>query len=179
AGGGTTNSVGALHTSANPALIKVTRQTANQITAQDVFTMLSQHTACPNSRWLISRTALPQLFGMTVSNTAFVTFLQNLRDPTVGNSLGTLLGYPVIISDFMNALGSESDLALVNPDFYAAAIRQQLTVESSIHVEFVKDLTTYRFVARGGGIPIPDGTYAYRSSGGTKVAPHSPFVTLL
>lgn len=182
-GGGTTNSVGALHTSANPALIKITRATQNSITAADAFNMMAQFTGGPNSRWFITRTGLAKLWAMNVTNTAFVTFLQNLRDPVGqagvgGGSIGTLLGYPVVVSDFMNALGSESDFALVNPDFYAAAIRQQLTVESSIHVEFVKDLTTYRFVARGGGIPIPDGTYAYRSPSGTKVAPHSPFVTL-
>lgn len=182
-GGGTTNSVGALHTSANAALIKVTRQTQNSIVALDAFNMMAQFTAGPNSRWLISRTALAKLWGMTVNNTAFVTFLQNLRDATGqagpgGGTIGTLLGYPVVVSDFMNTLGNESDFALVNPDFYAAAIRQQLTVESSIHVEFVKDLTTYRFIARGGGIPIPDGTYSYRASGSTKIAAHSPFVTL-
>jgi hypothetical protein len=53
-----------------------------------------------------------------------------------------------------------------------------LTVESSIHVKFVQDITTYRFLARGGGIPIPTSTYAYKTSAGVKVDPHSPFVVL-
>lgn len=173
-GSGTSNSLGALHAN-NAALIKVTRLQQNKINTVDVFSMYAQFTGGPNSRWFISRTALPSLFGLTVGGTSFVTFLQNLRDNPMG---ATLLGYPVVITDFSNALGSISDIALVNPDFYAAAVRQQLTVESSIHVAFTTDLVTYRFIARGGGTPIPDGTYAYRSVTGTKVAAHSPFVTL-
>jgi 3-hydroxybutyryl-CoA dehydrogenase len=71
------------------------------------------------------------------------------------------------------------DVALVNGDFYSMGLRQALTVESSIHVAFVQDVTTYRFVARGGGIPLPTSTYAYKVDGaGNKVDPHSPFVTL-
>jgi len=76
------------------------------------------------------------------------------------------------------ALGSESDFSLINPDFYALAIRKALTVESSIHYAFNTDLTTWRFVARAGGIPIPIDTYAWKSTASTKVNAHSPFVSL-
>jgi HK97 family phage major capsid protein len=89
-----------------------------------------------------------------------------------------LLGYPIVISDFLNALGSEGDIALVNPDHYAAALRKQLTVESSIHYAFINDITTWRFLARGGGIPIPTAPYAYRSVTSSNVDEHSPFVVL-
>ena len=82
------------------------------------------------------------------------------------------------LSDLMAPLGSESDISLVNGDFYAAAIREQLTVESSIHYKFKNDLTAYRFKARGGGIPIPLAPYAYKSDGTNLIAAHSPFVTL-
>jgi len=40
-------------------------------------------------------------------------------------------------------------------------------------------VTTYRFVARAGGIPIPTSTFAYKVDGsGNKVDEHSPFVVL-
>ena len=90
-----------------------------------------------------------------------------------------LLGLPVIVTDLLPTLGVKGDVALVNGDFYAMGLRQALTVESSIHFAFVNDVTTYRFVARGGGIPLPTSTYAYKVDGsGNKVDPHSPFVVL-
>lgn len=175
AGGGTTAPVGALHTSANTALLKVTRQTQNAIEAEDLFNMYVQHTHGPNSFWIISRRAVAQLFNMQLSAGSQVTFLRDLvTDP----NKATLLGYPLVISDFLNALGSEGDLGLINPDHYAAALRKQLTVESSIHYAFVDDVTTWRFFARGGGIPIPTAPYAYRSVASSNVDEHSPFVVL-
>ena len=46
-------------------------------------------------------------------------------------------------------------------------------------VKFVQDITTYRFVTRGGGIALPTSTYAYKIDGaGNKVDAHSPFVVL-
>lgn len=174
AGSGTSQPLGALHTN-NGALIKVTRETADTITILDIFTMYSKHTFTgKNSRWLVNRTAIPALFALKLSGNTLVTWINNLQGaPTM-----SLLGIPVELSDLMSPLGSESDIALVNGDFYAAAIRDQLTVESSMHFKFKNDLTAYRFKARGGGIPIPTAPYAYSSDGTNLIAPHSPFVTL-
>lgn len=173
-GGGTTNSVGALHTSANAALIKVTRQTQNRIKYQDAINMWVRHTHGPRSFWMVSRRAFAELPQFELSTGSSAVWSANF----MSNPNQTLLGYPVVVCDFLNTLGSESDFALVNPDFYAVGLRKALTVESSIHYAFRDDVTTWRFVARGGGIPIPDGTYAYRSAASTKVDEHSPFVTL-
>jgi len=83
------------------------------------------------------------------------------------------------VTDLLPTLGTEGDVALVNGDFYAMGLRQALTVESSIHFAFSSDVTTYRFVARAGGLPIPTSTYAYKVDGsGNKVDVHSPFVVL-
>jgi HK97 family phage major capsid protein len=172
-GSGSSQPTAALLTS-NGSLIKVPRTTANTITIEDVFAMFSKHTFTNNSRWLINRTALPALFALKLSGNTLVTFLQGLS----GAPQMSLLGIPVVMSDFMGVLGAESDFALVNGDFYAAAIRQQLTVESSIHYKFKNDVTAYRFKARGGGIPIPLAPYAYKSTGSALIAAHSPFVTL-
>lgn len=175
AGSGSSMPTGALHTSANAALLKVSRTTANQVKAADAFNMYAKHTHGAGSFWLVSRSALAQVMQMALSGTTLVTYLPNLNNNPMG---ANLLGYPIVVCDFLNALGSESDFALINPAFYALGLRQALTVESSIHYAFVDDVTTYRFVARAGGIPIPDGTYAYRSVASSKVNEHSPFVTL-
>jgi HK97 family phage major capsid protein len=174
-GSGSSAPLAALHTSGNAALLKVTRTTQNRIKFADAVAMYVRHTHGPNSFWMISRRALGELFTFEISTGSGATYLANLAsDP----GKIPLLGYPIVVSDFLNALGSEGDMALINPDFYAAALRRQLTVESSIHVEFVNDITTWRFFARGGGIPIPTAPYAYRSVSSTNVDEHSPFVVL-
>jgi HK97 family phage major capsid protein len=173
-GTGTSQPLGALNAS-NGALIVVPRATAGTFVAADAFEMYTKHTHGPNSVWMVSRNVLPQLFAMQTTNNTMVTWISNLRDkPQM-----LLLGLPVVVTDLLPALGTEGDVALVNGDFYAMGLRQALTVESSIHFKFTNDITTYRFVARGGGIPLPTSTYAYKVDGaGNKVNPHSPFVVL-
>lgn len=173
-GSGSSAPLGAFNAN-NTARLAVFRSALNQFTAADAFKMYEQHTHGPNSVWMISRRVLAQLFAMQTTNNTMVTWISNLRDkPQM-----LLLGLPVIVTDLLPTLGTTADVCLVNPDFYAMGLRQALTVESSIHYKFVNDITTYRFVARGGGIPLPTSTYAYKIDGsGNKVDPHSPFVVL-
>ena len=161
--------------SSNGALLSVNRTTANSFVAADAFKMYERHTVGTRSVWMVSRRVLAQLFALQATNNTMVTWISNLREaPQM-----LLLGLPVIVTDLLPTLGTKGDVCLVNPDFYAMALRQALTVESSIHVKFVQDITTYRFLARGGGIPLPTSTYAYKVDGsGNKVDPHSPFVDL-
>ena len=172
-GTGSSQPLGALNSN-NGALIAVNRASAGTFTAADAFAMYERHTVGPNSVWMISRRVLSKLFALQTTNNTMVTWISNLRDrPQM-----LLLGLPVIVTDILPTIGTRGDVALVNGDFYAMGLRQALTVESSIHVKFVQDITTYRFLARGGGIPIPTSTYAYKTSAGVKVDPHSPFVVL-
>lgn len=171
-GSGTGEPTGALY--AGAWNIEIARATANTITAPDIFKMYQAHTHGPRSYWLASRRTMAQLFALQTTNNTMVTFLQNLNAaPTM-----MLLGLPVRFTDILPTLGQRSDLALINPEFYAMAMRQALTVESSQHVAFIQDLTTYRFVVRAGGIPINTSTYAYKFASGSKVDEHSPFVVL-
>lgn len=172
-GTGTSMPLGAFN-DANTALIAVNRATANTFTAPDAFAMYERHTHGPNSVWMISRRVLAQLFAMQTTNNTMVTFIRNLNEkPQM-----LLLGLPVIVTDLLSPLGTKGDVTLLNGDFYALALRQALTVESSIHPAFIQDLTTYRFIVRAGGIPIPTSTYAYKTVAGAKVNAHSPFTIL-
>ena len=173
-GSGSSEPLGALHAS-NTARLSVFRSVLDQFNAADAFKMYSRHTHGPNSVWMVSRRVVESLFAMQTTNNTMVTWMSNLRDkPQM-----LLLGLPVIVTDLLPSLGTTADVALVNPDFYAIGLRQALTVESSIHRKFEQDITMYRFVARGGGIPLPTSTYAYKVDGsGNKVDPHSPFVVL-
>ena len=172
-GTGSSQPLGAFHAN-NTARLAVNRTTANSFVAADAFRMYERHTLGTRSAWMVSRRVMAQLFALQATNNTMVTWISNLREaPQM-----LLLGLPVIVTDLLPTLGTAADVALVNPDFYAMALRQALTVESSIHVKFVQDITTYRFLARGGGIPLPTSTYAYKTVAGVKVDPHSPFVVL-
>ena len=172
-GSGTAQPLAALHAN-NGALLVVHRDTTMSVDTTDIFRLWTRHTHGPGSYWSCSRRVMEQIFALHLSGNTLVTFLQNLA----GKPGMSLLGYPLRVNDLQPTLGVQSDLALINPAFYAAAVRTQLTIESSIHVEFVKDITTYRAFARGGGIPIPTGTFAYKAPAGVKVDEHSPFVVL-
>ena len=172
-GTGTSQPLAALHTN-NGALLTVNRATSQSVDITDIFKMWTRHTHGANSYWGVSRRVMEQLFALTLSSNTLVTLLPNLT----GTPVMSMLGYPIRLNDLQATLGVAGDVSLINPAFYAAAIRTQLTVESSIHVEFVADITTYRAFARGGGIPIPTGTFAYKAPGGTKTDEHSPFVRL-
>lgn len=154
--------------------IAVARNTASTIKPEDLFNMYARHTHGPGSVWLASRRTVQALFAMSLTSASLVTYLRDLNNRPEMN----ILGYPVILTDLLPTLGSAGDLALVNPDFYAFALRQALTVELSRDYAFIDDLTTYRFVVRGGGIPINPGPYAYKYSGTQGVDEHSPFVYL-
>jgi len=154
--------------------IAVTRQTGGKIGTQDLFNMYSEFTHGPNAVWLASRRTVQQLYALSLTSSSLVTFLRDLN----GLPSMMILGYPVVLTDILNTVGTAGDIALVNPDFYAFALRQALTVEMSREFAFTSDVTTYRFVVRGGGIPINDGKYAYKYAGSAGVDEHSPFVYL-
>jgi len=170
---GATMPAGALRPS-SPYNIAVARQTAGTITTQDLFSMYAQHTHGPNSVWLASRRTIQAIYALSLTAGSMVTFLRDLR----GLPEMMILGYPLVLTDILNTLGTPGDLALVNPDFYAFALRQALTVESSRDYAFIQDLTTYRFVVRAGGIPINTGRYAYKYGTSAGIDEHSPFVYL-
>jgi len=172
-GTGSSMPLGAFN-AANAAAFVVPRKTANTFTVTDAFAMYARHVMGPRSRWYIHPSVLPQFMGLTLAGTTLVTWIQSLNAAPQMQ----LLGIPVVVTPLVALLGSQADVCLGNGDFYALAIRSALTVESSIHYKFQNDITAYRFFARAGGIPIPDGTYSYKSDGTTKQWEVSPFVVL-
>jgi HK97 family phage major capsid protein len=172
-GDGTGEPLAALHAN-NPALYTVARETTSTVTVNDIFEMDARHVEGPGSFWIAHPSVKPKLFGMQLAASSMVTWISNLRDRPVP----MLLGKPIVFTHLGPPLSGVGDLALINPEFYAVAMRQALTVESSIHYKFRNDITAYRFFARAGGIPIPLGFYSYKATVGNKDYPVSPFVAL-
>lgn len=172
-GTGSSQPLGALHTN-NGALITVNRDTSQSIVAADVFNMLARSTMGPGTFWLAHPSTLPKIYGMALSSGSQVTFLPNLRE----GAGASLCGLPLVFSNLMSALGVAGDLALIDPQQYAAVLRRDVTVESSIHYKFRNDITAYRFFVRAGGAPIPGAEYSFAASGAAAVWAFSGFVRL-
>ena len=150
------------------------RDTQNDFKVEDVFNMYARHVIGPQSRWYIHPSVVPKMMSLTLNGTTLVTFIQSLNNTPQMQ----LLGIPVVVTPLVALLGSQGDVCLGNGAFYAMALRQALTVESSIHYKFRNDVTAYRFFARAGGIPIPTSTYSYKSVASVKEYAVSPFVVL-
>lgn len=172
-GNGSSQPLGAFN-AANSSIYVQTRKSANSFKIEDVFNMYARHVLGPASSWYIHPSVVPQLMNLSLSGTTLVTFVTGLN----GRPQMQLLGLPIVVTPLMAVLGTQADVALGNGAFYAMALRQALTVESSIHYRFRNDITAYRFFARAGGIPIPDGTYSYKAVNSVKQYAVSPFVVL-
>lgn len=160
----------------NTALHKVIRATQNDFKVADAFEMYARHVQGPRSRWYIHPSVVPKLMGMTLDGTTLVTYMQSLT----GAPQMQLLGIPIVVTPLVGLLGTQGDVCLGNGEFYAMALRQALTVESSIHYRFRNDVTAYRFFARAGGIPIPTAPYSYKRNTTSSANEYevSPFVVL-
>lgn len=172
-GTGSSQPLGAFN-NANGALFKVTRDTQNDFKVEDAFEMYARHVIGPQSRWYVHPSVVPKMMNLTLNGTTLVTFIQSLNNAPQMQ----LLGIPVVVTPLVALLGSQGDVCLGNGAFYAMALRQALTVESSIHYKFRNDVTAYRFFARAGGIPIPTSTYSYKAAASVKEYAVSPFVVL-
>jgi HK97 family phage major capsid protein len=65
----------------------------------------------------------------------------------------TALGYPINLTRNCPSLGNQGDLVLGDLGMYILAMRQEMTIDQSIHVRFEYDETCLRFVSRLDGKP--------------------------
>lgn len=136
------------------ALVTVNRAASGKIAANDVFGLWSRRLVGQNDYvWMTHQSAAPQLYDMAIGNAP--AYL-----PAGGLSAApyaTLLGRPIIETEYNPALGATGDLMLVSPSAYAAIDKGgAIDVAQSIHVEFVTDQTAFRFVYRVDGAPLLD-----------------------
>jgi HK97 family phage major capsid protein len=93
----------------------------------------------------------------------------------VGAPVLTLLGRPVILTEKAPAaLGTQGDLSFVDVGMYLIGDRQMMTVDSSPHVKFTSDKTTYRMIQRNDGRPWVESAITPKNNSATL----SPFVQL-
>lgn len=156
----------------SPALVSATRTDANEIDHLDVLRMWARRwVGVSDYVWFAAPNIMPQLFTMAIGNVPIYMPPGGLS----GSQYGTLLGRPLIETEYNPALGTLGDLLLVSPSQYALIQKGGIQAASSIHVQFVTDETAFRFVYRVDGEPAWNSALTPFNGSSDTV---SPFVAL-
>lgn len=152
-GSGTGEPLGFLGNAATVAVAKETGQAANTIVYENITKMYSRMLPSSLNRavWLVSPDSLPELFTMSLSvGTGGSAIYVNsaAQDAPV-----SIFGRPVIVSEKMNTLGTQGDIAFVDLSYYLVGDRQAMTMASSTDYKFGNDQTTFRIIQRVDGRP--------------------------
>lgn len=165
------------------AVITVTKdsgQAAGTITFNNLVKMLDRLPARSrrNAVWVIADSQVETaLFNITLPGAAgypiYLPAGQNSATP--GNqTYGTLLGRPVIPVEYVPALGSVGDIALIDFSEYLMIDKGGIQSAESMHVRFIYDEMTFRMVYRVDGKPAWRQPITTANGAVTK----SPFIVL-
>lgn len=170
-----------------------TRYAASTIVYDDLAWMVSVlHSSCWNrARFIVNTTTIPKLMAIKDGGGTYVynpnaLISQAMQPSVIGQSsvdlaalvtrpVGTLLGFPLYVSEKVPVLGTQGDISLVDPSQYGYAKRQGLEVGLSEHFLFDTDQIVYRFKLRHDAKSLWRDAYTQADGSSTKV---SPFVTL-
>ena len=146
-------------TSGDSALVTVAKETgqlANTIVVDNIVKMFSRmySRSIRNSVWLINQDVQPQLFtlGVTVGTGGVPVYLP--PGGISGAPFASLMGRPVILTEYQSTLGTAGDFMLVDLSQYLTIDKGGVKSDSSIHVRFLNDESTFRFIYRVDGQPI-------------------------
>lgn len=158
-----------------PASLTVTRQTSSHFTFQDVVNMIGKlYWMMRNSKslcWVIHQSVIPDLMrlndesgganftgSLNAGRVLWIPFNEGLRDAIPESagvqSIGTLAGWPVLVSEKMAPLGTQGDVGLFDLDKYALGERMDMEIMVSPHVKFLNNQMAWRIVWRGDGQPL-------------------------
>lgn len=152
---------------------KETGQLADTIVYENIINMYSRFVGS-NGVWLTNRDCFPQIASMslTVGTGGVPVYLP----PTgaAGAPYGTMLGMPVLFTEYSPTIGDANDIILADLGQYYVIEKGGLKGAVSIHVKFIEDEMTYRWTLRNDGQPIwKSAVTPYKSS-----STRSPFVGL-
>ncbi len=154
-----------------PATITVTKAQAGHFNWYDVGNMLTQLywllRGSSSVAWVINQSVITDLYrmndqsgGTTGVGTGRVLFVPIDRGSQADipqsaglQSIGWLAGFPVLVSEKLPPLGTTGCVVLADFSKYLLGTRQELQIDVSPHVNFLKNQMTWRVVWRGDGQP--------------------------
>ena len=138
----------------SPALVSVAKesaQTADTIVGANVLNMRARCWRYSRAIWLANHDTLPQLATANVAGTNSDVFLFSpARSVDVPD---TLLGRPIVFTEYAETLGDKGDLILAVWSEYLWGTYQPMQSAESIHVRFVEHERAFKFWMRNDGQP--------------------------
>lgn len=171
-GNGAGMPVGIMGSNALVVVPKEGSQAADTIVVENIAKMWARMWARSRSTaiWTINQQIEPQLMTMKIGDTPIY-----LPGGTIaGQPYSTLLGRPIVPTEFNSALGDKGDIVLMDLSQYVLIQKGGIKKDVSIHARFINDETTFRFVVRMDGQPIWDAPLTPFKGADTL----SPFVAL-
>lgn len=152
------------------SLVSAVRTDASEIDSLDITRMwAARYPGVNDYIWLINSNVTVQLYNMAIGN--YPVFLP--PGGLSGSMYGSLMGRPVVETEYSPALGTLGDILLISPSQYVLITKGGIQAASSIHVQFLTDETTFRFVYRVDGEPAWSSAVTDPAS-----VSRSPFVAL-
>jgi len=152
-----------------PATISVSRNTGSKFKFVDAVAMASKVIMTGSPIWLMSQTLMPELFQLIDGASNNIWQPNAAAGPTT-----TLLGWPIIFTEKLPALGTAGDVCLIDYSWYLWGDRQAVTMDISREHKFRTNQTVFRAVEAIDGQPWLDSKITL-ADGSTQV---SPFVVL-
>jgi HK97 family phage major capsid protein len=182
------NGVGAGHLSGIiPAACTVTqavetgqnRSTAvNKILYENIVRMYARllSSSDSNAVWFVNRALLPHIMLMTITGGTASTPVFLPPGGATGSPYMTLLGKPIIPIEQCQAPGTAGDIIFADLNEYLLLTKGGIDAQASIHVRFLYDEMTYRWIYRFDGAPIRNKPLTPYKGGAT--ATQGPFIIL-
>ena len=182
------NGVGAGHLSGIiPAACTVTqavetgqnRSTAvNKILYENIVRMYARllSSSDANAVWFVNRALLPHIMLMTIAGGTAMTPVFLPPGGATASPYMTLLGKPIIPIEQCQAPATPGDIILADLNEYLLLTKGGIDAQASIHVRFIYDEMTYRWIYRFDGGPIRNKVLTPYKGGAT--ATQGPFVIL-
>lgn len=177
-GSGAGEALGILNAGCLVSVAKESGQKADTILTQNILNMeVRLWDERPSVVYLVNRETKPQLSTLSLTvGTGGVLVPLYKNDFYQGKRMSTLNGLPCITIEQCSALGDQGDIVLADLGQYITANKGDINEAMSIHVNFIYDQETYRFIYYFDGQPRwATAVTPYKGAAGAKV---SPFVTL-
>jgi HK97 family phage major capsid protein len=146
-------------------------QAADTIDSMNVIKMAARVWGWGDSIWMANHDCKPQMLTMSVK---VGTAGQLLYQVGQGGFPDTLLGRPIVYSEFMATVGDQGDIGLFNWSQFLEGLYQPLQSAESIHVRFLNHERAFKFWLRNAGAPWWRSPLTPNKSASTL----SPFVVL-
>lgn len=176
-GDGNGKPLGIMNSGALVTVAKEGGQTADTIVYENLIKMWARMPASRMARavWFVTQQALEQfpLMNLSVGTGGAPVYL-----PPGGASespYSSILGRPVVPVEQAAELGDLGDIVLADMTDYVAIVKGGLKTASSIHVDFDKAKTSFRFIRRVNGAPY---TRIKLQSRASSLFYTSPYITL-